>query len=61
MRWFEVALQILGIFLVGNGLVQWFGWLRIERDAVVTARTRRVAGTLIVLGVLVLVVQALLV
>lgn len=35
MRWFEVALQILGIFLVGNGLVQWFGWLRIEREAAV--------------------------
>ncbi|WP_380164758.1 hypothetical protein [Jannaschia sp. R86511] len=61
MRWYENVLWIAGLVLVVNGLLQWFGWLRAERDPDLIKRTRRIAATLVGLGFVVLVVHAVLV
>lgn len=61
MRWYEGLLLTFGLFLIGNGLLHWFGWLRAERDTNVIVRTRKVAALWILLGLAVLAVLAVLV
>ena len=59
--WLESVRLMMGITLVGQGLVQWSGWLRAERDPALMVRTRRVGALLVVLGLMVLAVHVVLV